>query len=283
MSKKRRKKKKNYKKQKNLTGLKKLLLALLLICGAYAGYDYYQNGNLEKTFQTVQTIAAYADDLPGQLRDLHVQAEQVIRELLGEKSENVSSLQEIPEYNGQTYVTVNGNEPVFTDAQRNAAAYERYSELDYLGRCGFAEAKISKSLMPTEERGAIGAVKPSGWHTVKYDNIDGLYLYNRCHLIGYQLTGENANEKNLITGTRYLNVEGMLPWENLVADYIQETGDMVLYRVTPVYRDTNLVASGVQMEAESLGSDEIRFNIFVFNVQPGIGIDYSTGDSWKAE
>lgn len=283
MSKKRRNKRKNYKKQKNLTGLKRLLLAMLVCCGVYAGYDYYQNGNLEKTFQTAQIIAEQADDLSGQLRNLHVQAEQVIYELLGKKTENVSSLQKIPEYSGQTYVTVNGNEPVFTEAQRNAAAYERYSELDYLGRCGFAEAKISKSLMPAEERGAIGSVKPSGWHTVKYENIDGMYLYNRCHLIGYQLTGENANEKNLITGTRYLNVEGMLPWENLVADYIQKTGDMVLYRVTPVYRDTNLVASGVQMEAESLGSDEIRFNIFVFNVQPGIGIDYTTGDSWRAE
>ena len=152
-----------------------------------------------------------------------------------------------------------------------------------MGRCGFAEAKISRELMPAEERGAIGSVKPSGWQTVKYDGVDGKYLYNRCHLIGYQLTGENANEKNLITGTRYLNMEGMLPWENEVAEYIERTGDTVMYRVTPVFEGANLVASGVQMEAESVGSDDIRFNVYVFNVQPGIEIDYTTGESRESK
>lgn len=194
-------------------------------------------------------------------------------------AQQVESLEELPEYTGETYVVVNENEPSFSDEDKNGPAYEYYSELDGLGRCGFAEAKISRELMPEEERGPIGSVKPSGWQTVKYDSIDGKYLYNRCHLIGYQLTGENANEKNLITGTRYLNVEGMLPWENEVAEYIERTGDAVMYRVTPVFEGTNLVASGVQMEAESIGSDEIRFNIFVFNVQPGIEIDYATGES----
>lgn len=195
------------------------------------------------------------------------------------ESPRVESLESLPEYEGQTYAVVNENEPSFSDEDKNGPAYEYYSELDSLGRCGYAEAKISPELMPKEERGAIGSVKPSGWHTVKYDCIDGKYLYNRCHLIGYQLTGENANEKNLITGTRHLNVEGMLPWENEVAEYIERTGDAVMYRVTPFFEGENLVASGVQMEAESVGSDEIRFNIYVFNVQPGIKIDYATGES----
>ena len=187
--------------------------------------------------------------------------------------------EELPEYEGQPYAVVNENEPFFSDEDKNGPAYEYYSELDVLGRCGFAEAKISRELMPVEERGTIGSIKPSGWQTVKYDSVDGKYLYNRCHLIGYQLTGENANEKNLITGTRYLNVEGMLPWENEVAEYIERTGDAVMYRVTPVFEGANLVASGVRMEAESVGSDDIRFNVYVFNVQPGIEIDYTTGES----
>lgn len=191
----------------------------------------------------------------------------------------VENLEEIPEYEGQPYVVMNENEPSFSDEDKNGPAYEYYSELDVLGRCGFAEAKISRELTPVEERGAIGSVRPSGWHTVKYGFVDGKYLYNRCHLIGYQLTGENANERNLITGTRYMNVEGMLPWENEVAEYIERTGDAVMYRVTPIFEGANLLASGVQMEAESVGSDEMRFNVYVFNVQPGIRIDYTTGES----
>ena len=198
-------------------------------------------------------------------------------------SQQVESLEEIPEYDGHPYVIVNENEPSFSEEDKNGPAYEYYSELDALGRCGFAEAKISRELMPAEERGAIGSVKPAGWQTVKYDGVDGKYLYNRCHLIGYQLTGENANEKNLITGTRYLNMEGMLPWENEVAEYIERTGDTVMYRVTPVFEGTNLVASGVQMEAESVGSDDIRFNVYVFNVQPGIELDYTTGESRESK
>ena len=184
-------------------------------------------------------------------------------------------------YDGKPYVVINDNDPDFTDADMTTTSFERYGELDGLGRCTTAFANIGKDLMPAEKRGSIGEVKPTGWQTAKYDNVDGKYLYNRCHLIGYQLTGENANEKNLITGTRYLNVDGMLPFENMVADYIKETNNHVLYRVTPVFSGDNLVASGVQMEAESVedNGDGILFNVYCFNAQPGIAIDYATGDS----
>ena len=184
-------------------------------------------------------------------------------------------------YDGKPYVVINDNDPDFTDADMTTTSFERYGELDGLGRCTTAFANIGKDLMPAEKRGPIGEVKPTGWQTAKYDNVDGKYLYNRCHLIGYQLTGENANAKNLITGTRYLNVDGMLPFENMVADYIKETGNHVLYRVTPVFSGDNLVASGVHMEAESVedNGDGILFNVYCFNAQPGIAIDYATGNS----
>ena len=199
-------------------------------------------------------------------------------------AESVVSLDEVPEYGGDPYVVVNDNEPSFSKIDLQSASFEEYSDLDNLGRCGTAFANIGRDLMPTEKRGSIGSVKPSGWKTVKYDNVDGKYLYNRCHLIGYQLTAENANEKNLITGTRYMNVEGMLPFENLVADYIKETNNHVLYRVTPIYDGKNLVASGVQMEAESVEDEGegVKFNVYVYNNQPGIVIDYATGDSRRA-
>ena len=160
------------------------------------------------------------------------------------------SLDAIPAYDGKAYVAVNNNEPFFTDSDMTTTAFENYSDLDSLGRCGVAYANICKDIMPTEKRGKIGMIKPSGWHTVKYDVIKDRYLYNRCHLIGYQLAGENANPKNLITGTRYLNVEGMLPFENLVADYVNNTGNHVLYRVTPMFSGSNLVANGVLIEAK---------------------------------
>ena len=181
-------------------------------------------------------------------------------------------------YQGEPYVVINDNNPDFTEADMTTVSFESYGELDVLGRCTTAFANIGKDLMPAEKRGSIGEVKPTGWQTAKYDNVDGKYLYNRCHLIGYQLTGENANAKNLITGTRYLNVDGMLPFENMVADYIKETGNHVLYRVTPVFSGDNLVASGVQMEAESVedNGDGILFNVYCFNAQPGIAIDYAT-------
>lgn len=191
------------------------------------------------------------------------------------------SLDSIPAYSGSPYVVVNDNVPYFSDAELTTTAFEDYSSLDNLGRCGVAYANVCKEIMPTEERGAIGSVKPSGWHTVKYDVVSGKYLYNRCHLIDYQLSAENANTKNLITGTRYLNVEGMLPFENMVADYVEETNNHVLYRVTPVFAGDNLVASGVLMEAKSVEDNGagILFNVYCYNVQPGVSIDYATGDS----
>ena len=192
------------------------------------------------------------------------------------------SLEDVPAYSGEPYVVLDGNEPAFSQEDRTSTtSFESYSPLDALGRCGTAYANVGTDLMPTEDRGDIGQVKPTGWHTVKYDCVDGKYLYNRCHLIGYQLTGENANEENLITGTRYLNVEGMLPFEDLVADYVQETDNHVLYRVTPVFEGDNLVASGVQMEGWSVEDEGegVCFNVYVYNVQPGVTIDYATGES----
>lgn len=192
-------------------------------------------------------------------------------------------LESIPEYSGEPYVTIHDNVPFFSEEELTTDAFETYSELDDLGRCGTAYANICEEIMPTEKRGKIGMIKPSGWHTVKYTGIDGNYLYNRCHLIGYQLSAENANEKNLITGTRYLNVTGMLPFENMVADYVNETGNHVLYRVTPIYNQENLVADGVLMEAQSVENDDLAFCVYCYNVQPGIEIDYHTGDSKSSE
>lgn len=192
------------------------------------------------------------------------------------------SLREIPAYSGTPYTEVNGNKPYFTEAELTTQSFETYSELDSLGRCGMAYANVGQDLMPTEPRGEIGAVKPSGWHLVKYDNVDGKYLYNRCHLIAYMLAAENANPQNLITGTRYLNVQGMLPFETKVCDYVKNTGNHVLYRVTPVFDGDNLLADGVLMEAYSVedAGEGICFCVFAYNVQPGIGIDYATGDNW---
>ena len=196
------------------------------------------------------------------------------------------SYEDIPAYSGEAYISVNDNEPFFSEEELTTRAFEEYSELDELGRCGPAYANVCRELMPTEERGSIGQVKPTGWHTVRYDDlIADKYLYNRCHLIGNQLAGENANKKNLITGTRYLNIEGMLDFENMVADYVDETDNHVLYRVTPWFADDELVARGVLMEGYSVEDqgDGICFCVFAYNVQPGIVIDYATGDSWAAE
>ena len=190
----------------------------------------------------------------------------------------------VPAYSGIASVAVNNNVPGFAASDLTSTSYESYSELDSLGRCQVAAASIGKDLMPTQKRGSIGSIKPSGWVQNKYPGIvdaEPPYLYNRCHLIGYQLTGENANEKNLITGTRYMNVEGMLPYENLVADYVESTGNHVLYRVTPVFLGNNLVASGVQIEAESVEDSGagLMFNAYCYNLQPGVTIDYATGNN----
>ena len=198
------------------------------------------------------------------------------------QAESADTIAEVPEYDGVPYVEINDNEPEFAEAELTTVSYEEYSELDPLGRCGTAEACIGEDLMPDEEREDISEVKPTGWENREYDIVDGGYVYNRCHLIGFQLSGENANEENLITGTRYMNTEGMLPFENMVAEYVQETDNHVMYRVTPVFEGDDLVASGVQMEAESVEDDGagICFNIYVYNVQPEIIIDYSTGANW---
>ena len=191
------------------------------------------------------------------------------------------SLNDIPPFSGSPYVILNDNNPDFNVEELTTRSFESYSDLDSLGRCGVALACVGQDLMPTEERGSISSVKPTGWQSVKYDIVDGKYLYNRCHLIGFQLTGENANKYNLITGTRYMNVEGMLPFENMIADYVKETGNHVLYRVTPVFDGNNLVASGAILEAYSVEDqgDGICFNVYVYNAQPGITINYATGES----
>nr|WP_252205646.1 DNA/RNA non-specific endonuclease [Enterocloster bolteae] len=191
----------------------------------------------------------------------------------------------VPVYSGEPYTELNGNIPYFTDREKTEDVFEHYSDLDTLGRCGAAYANICKELMPTEKRGEIGMIKPTGWHTVRYDDIiSDKYLYNRCHLIGFQLAGENANEKNLVTGTRYMNVDGMLPFENMIADYVKETDNHVLYRVTPIFVGDDLVCRGVEMEAYSVedNGEGTSFHVFVYNIQPGIEIDYATGDSWVA-
>ena len=222
---------------------------------------------------------------------LYPQYEDVIHQILGIEVVSATTtitsfdLSSIPEYTDTPFVYINNNIPDFTEEDYKKGVFEEYSELDGLGRCGVAFANICKEIMPTEQRGEIGMVKPSGWKLAKYDNIDGKYLYNRCHLIGYQLAGENANKNNLITGTRYLNVQGMLPFENEVANYIKNQNSNenkhILYRVTPIFENSNLVASGVQMEAYSVedNGQGVCFNVYVYNVQPGIEINYANGES----
>lgn len=210
--------------------------------------------------------------------------------LFGSKSElpdsYIASVNDVPDFDGETpYVAIKNNVPDFKDSDLVTGSYEQYTDLDALGRCGVAMACVGTDIMPTEERGSIGQVKPSGWHTVKYDIVDGKYLYNRCHLIGYQLTGENANKRNLITGTRYLNIEGMLPFEDMIADYVKETGNHVIYRVTPIFDGDNLLPRGVQMEAFSVedSGEGICFNVYAYNAQPGISINYTNGESALGE
>ena len=197
-----------------------------------------------------------------------------------------TTLDAMKEYSGEPYVVLDNNEPNFTEEDLTEEPFETYAELDSLGRCGVTYANICQEIMPTEKRGEIGRIKPTGWHTANYHElVDGNYLYNRCHLIGFQLAGENANEKNLITGTRYMNVDGMLPFENMVADYVHETNNHVLYRVTPIFSGENLVADGVEMEALSVEDEGegVKFHVFCYNVQPGITIDYATGESWRSD
>jgi len=224
---------------------------------------------------TVVTVVGYLKSDVEENENNEILANPIIQEVS-------FNLEEVPEFDGnRAYVVINNNIPNFEEQDLLTESFEKYSDLDNLGRCGVAYANIGIDIMPTEEREAIGQVKPTGWHTVRYDCVDGKYLYNRCHLIGYQLTAENANAKNLITGTRYMNVEGMLPFENKVAEYVKETQNHVLYKVTPIFNGENLVASGVQIEAKSVEDKGkgIMFNVYIYNNQPNIEIDYLTGKS----
>lgn len=207
-------------------------------------------------------------------------ASLALGKLLGPRCSD--SAHDVPPFSGTPYVVIGDGKPDFSQEDLVSVSYEYYSELDMLGRCGYAMACIGIDIMPTEERGSIGQVKPSGWQIAKYDNVEGKYLYNRCHLIGYQLTGENANVRNLITGTRYMNTEGMLPFENQVAQYVRETGNHVLYRVTPIFDGNDLLARGVQMEAYSVEDNGagVCFNVYVYNEQPGIAIERADGSSY---
>lgn len=212
--------------------------------------------------------------------DGYTQTVSIIRNTFDDNEYN-SLMSVLPEYSGQAYTQVNNNKPFFKEFEIIKGSFEYYSSLDELGRCDVCFASIATDIMPTEERESIGSITPTGWINASYDNVDGGYLYNRCHLIGYQLTGENANKRNLITGTRYLNVDGMLPFENDIAEYIEKTGNRVVYRSTPVFTENNLVADGVLLEAYSVedNGQGISFCVYCYNVQPGINIDYSTGAS----
>lgn len=235
-----------------------------------------KNKNISKASIPLILIAFLGISMLG---DWEEKFDKILNAFVETKSYN---LEEIPEYEGFSYITINKGEPYFKFEEYDLSkAFERYNELDILGRCGEAVANIGIELMPTEERGSIGMIKPSGWKTVKYDSVDGKYLYNRCHLIGFQLTGENANEKNLITCTRSMNAKVMVEFENKVANYIKETHNHVLYRVTPQFKDTELVARGVLVEAKSVEDDGrgIKFNVFIYNIEEGIEIDYETGES----
>ncbi len=271
---------------------KRLLIGILACIISVAGYGFYSSGSTENEAANVapqikveKTVEAKAieDKVDKEVGEIAVEEATPTTAIEEEKPSSAFSLDQIESYSNSPYVTVNNNVPYFSDEDKiRTDAFETFSNLDSLGRCGVAYANICKELMPTEERGEIGSVRPSGWHTANYhEYVDGNYLYNRCHLIGYQLSGENANEKNLITGTRYLNVVGMLPFENEVDDYVDSTGNHVLYRVTPIFEGNNLVASGVLMEAYSVEDQGkgVMFNVYCYNVQPNIVIDYATGES----
>ena len=270
-----------------------LLLALSMLVGCSLSVDISDAPNREYTESTVsiKTEQGSSAENPTALTELDPKSDTTATDgvLSGDNEQNGAHSDDIgaefdfsalPPYSGEPYISVCGGDPDFSENEITSVSFEYYSELDALGRCGVCIASVGQDIMPTEKRGSIGQVKPTGWHTVKYDFVDGKYLYNRCHLIGFQLTGENANKRNLITGTRYLNVEGMLPFENMVADYVKETGNHVMYRVTPIFVGDELLARGVHIEAESVedGGDGIMFNVFCYNVQPGVVLDYATGE-----
>ena len=251
-----------------MKSITKSISALLIILMLFCSCSYTSNNN------SVSEVTSKAT----------VQSNENTKTKSTHKSESNTSYKSIdtdnlPEFNNYPYATINNNIPDFDKSDMTTTSYETYGRLDYLGRCTSCIACIGRDLMPTTKRGAIGEVKPTGWRSDKYENIDGHYLYNRCHLIGYQLTAENANERNLITGTRYLNVQGMLPFEEEVAEYVKTTGNHVLYKVTPIFKGAELLARGVQMQAKSVedNGSSVSFNVYCYNVQPGIEIDYKTG------
>lgn len=272
---------KNTKKKNNKLLYALLVVAVLLIklvTGTLNSQDLEALTSLTgQGTPTTQAAAEYPNETTAESNPLSPPESTVP----GQTDNFVFSLEDIPAYSGEPYVVLNNNIPTFTKEDMSTASFEIYGDLDDLGRCTIAYANVGTDLMPTEKRGSISSVKPTGWHSVQYDIVDGKSLYNRCHLIGFQLTGENANKKNLITGTRYLNVDGMLPFENMISDYVKETDNHVLYRVTPIFQDDFLVAHGVQMEAWSVEDegDGVCFNIFAYNIQPGVEIDYATGES----
>ena len=270
-----------------------LLLALSMLVGCSLSVDISDAPNREYTESTVsiKTEQGSSAENPTASTELDPKSDTTAADgvLSGDNEQNGAHSDDIgaefdfsalPPYSGEPYISVCGGDPDFSENEITSVSYEYYSELDALGRCGVCIASVGQDIMPTEKRGSIGQVKPTGWHTVKYDFVDGKYLYNRCHLIVFQLTCENANKRNLITGTRYLNVEGMLPFENMVADYVKETENHVMYRVTPIFVGDELLARGVHIEAESVedGGDGIMFNVFCYNVQPGVVLDYATGE-----
>lgn len=262
------------------------VLTLLLTGGCVALTDSTGGSESSRQLEEIETTAALAETETASQSTASDSPDETTAQGLPngpQTDEPLLDLSNIPEFSGEPYVVLNRNIPDFQNEEVTTESFEIYSELDALGRCGTAFANISPELMPTEERGAIGQVKPTGWQLTKYDFVDGKYLYNRCHLIGYQLAGENANKQNLITGTRYLNIEGMLPFENEVADYARETRNHVLYRVTPVFEGDNLLASGVVMEGQSVENDDILFHVYCYNAQPGVQIDYATGESRALE
>ncbi len=257
----------------------RLLAAVLFVVSLFSSCESGEDVSFSSSIETISLVSEVMDsDVDSVYESISESFYESSRE-----ADNITTINRIPKFDGKNaYIAINNNIPEFTDIDLVTTSYESYSPLDKLGRCGVAMSCIGRDIMPTEERESIGSVKPTGWVTAKYDIVDGKYLYNRCHLIGFQLTGENANERNLITGTRYLNIEGMLPFENMIADYVKETGNHVIYRVKPIFSGENLLADGVQMEAFSVedNGDGICFNVYAYNVQPGIKIDYATGENW---
>ena len=284
---------------KKLKSLLSILCLIAVLLSIFTGCDSENiskatTENIETTVgnqtienKTEEDITQYSETEKTEEKTTEKETEKVNKpESVGDDNSK-AVLSKIPEYSGSPYVVINGNIPSFNKYELTTKGYETYASLDSFGRCGGAVASCGREIMPKpdEERGSISSVKPSGWVQAQYDCVSGKYLYNRCHLIGWQLSAENANKRNLITGTRYMNTEGMLPFENMVADYIKETGNHVAYRITPIYDGSDLVATGVQMEAYSIedNGEGICFNVFCYNVQPGVKIDYTTGRSWATE